>query len=349
VVALRTSEVESFLARPSSQRTVILIYGPDLGLVRERADALVKAIAPDAGPLAVVPLEGDALAADPGRLLDEANTVGLFGGRRVLRIRAGTRSFNAGLEAILADPPPKTTIVIEAGELRRGAPLRSLCENSKAAATIACYADGERDLLRLVEGSLAAAGLTIDSEAREALVGLIGADRLASRSELDKLVLYATGSDRIALEDVRAVIADASALAIDDVADAAAAGEPQAALTALAKTRRAGISPATVIGAIIRHVANLHRLRLAIDQGESLAGMLERSHPKIHFRREPLVIRALERSTTESLQTALVALGQSALSARRTPPLANAIAERAILALSQGTRKRGQPRRGRNN
>jgi DNA polymerase-3 subunit delta len=344
VVALKTSEVETFLAAPDPRRPVVLIYGPDAGLVRERADALVKAAAPDADAFAIVPLDGDAIAADPGRLHDEARTMGLFGGRRVLRIRAGARNFQDALAALLEDPPTDTVIVIEAGELRRNSPLRTLCESSKKAVTIACYADSERDLVRLVERSLAGAGLKIDPDARDALVSLVGADRLATRSEIDKLALYAAGRERVVLDDVRAVIADGSALALDDVVDAAAAGEPHLALVALAKTRGAGIPATVVIGAMIRHVANLHRMRLAADKGESIARVLERSYPKVHFRREPSFVRALERLGADTLQNHLIALGQAALAARRNADLADAIAERALLVISRGGRA-SRPRR----
>ena len=41
MVALRGKDIESFLARPDPGRPIILLYGPDAGLVRERADALM--------------------------------------------------------------------------------------------------------------------------------------------------------------------------------------------------------------------------------------------------------------------------------------------------------------------
>ncbi len=341
MVALRAAESESFLARPDPRRPVVLVYGPDLGLVRERVETLLRTVASDlSDPFAVVPLDGDVLAGDPGRLADEARTIGLFGGRRLVHVRAGARSFNAALESLLADPPPHTTIVIEAGDLRRNAPLRTLLEASPAAAVIACYADGERDLIRLVERTFADAGVAIDTDAREALVSLLGADRLATRAELDKLVLYAAGERRVALDDVRAVTADASALALDDVVDAAAAGEPEAALVALAKARNAGIPSTTVLGAAIRHVANLHRLSLRVERGDSIAAVIERAEPKIHFRRKSRFERALAGFGPAALEKVLIALGSAALAARRTSALADPIAEREILALARGARRR---------
>jgi DNA polymerase-3 subunit delta len=340
VVALRAGDIDSFLTRPDPRRPVVLIYGPDAGLVSERATALLAAAAGNnSDPFAVVPLEGDAIASDPGLLQDEARTFGLFGGRRIVRVRAGSRNFAPALEAVLNDPPD-ALVLIEAGELRPTSPLRSLCEQSPAAAVIPCYADSERELLRLVERALKEAGLTIETDAREELMGLLGADRLASLGELDKLALYAQGEGRIGLDDVRAIIADASALVLDDAVDAAAAGEREAALTALRKARAAGVSATVVLGAAIRHVVNLHRLRLSLDRGGRPAEIIDNARPKIFFRRKPAFERALARFDSASLEGTIVSLSLANLEARRNFALADAIAERALLNLARGARPR---------
>lgn len=343
MVALKKAEIEPYLARPDPRRPVALIYGPDRGLVHERADALARAAAPEgADAFSVIALEGDAIAGDPGRLADEARTIGLFGGRRVIRLRAGARSLAEALKPLLAEPPQGSLVVIEAGDLRRNAPLRTLCEASPAVAVIPCYADSELDLARLIERTLEQAKIRIDPDAREALVSLLGADRLATRAELEKLVLYAGDGGRIGLDDVQAVIADASALALDDVADAAAAGEEETALAALEKTRAAGTAPATVIGNVIRHVAALHRLSLEIERGGGVSETVERAQPPIHFRRRKRIERALARFGPPALAETLIALGQGSLAVRRQPALADAIVERAILQLARGGKRRGR-------
>jgi DNA polymerase-3 subunit delta len=137
------------------------------------------------------------------------------------------------------------------------------------------------------------------------------------------------------------VIADASALALDDVVDAAAAGEPEAALAALAKTRAAGISASTVIGAAIRHLAVLHRLSLRMDRGDSASRIVADPQLRIHFRRQPRFERALGRLGPAALESSLTSLGAAALAARQTADLAEQIAEREILALSRGSKRRG--------
>src|ERR1700687_5942103 len=105
MVALRGKEIDAFLARPDPARPIILLYGPDAGLVRERAEALLASAVDDPhDPFSLVKLDGDELSAEPSRLVDEAMTMPLFGGRRAIRVRAGSRSFASGIDA-LGDSP----------------------------------------------------------------------------------------------------------------------------------------------------------------------------------------------------------------------------------------------------
>ena len=227
MVALSAREVEPFIARPDPGRPIILVFGADAGLVRERADALIASAVDDVNdPFALVRLDGDELANEPSRLVDEAMTIPLFGGRRAIRVKAGARSFASGVETLLNDPPPGCRIVIEAGELRRDAPLRALCEKAKTAVAIPCYPDGVRELNRLIDDEMRAAGLRITQDARAILLTLLGGDRMASRNEIAKLVLYARGKEEVTLDDISAIITDASALAVDPVIDGAFAGRP---------------------------------------------------------------------------------------------------------------------------
>lgn len=341
MAAITARNAESYVARPDPRHTVILVYGPDLGLVRERARALLKAGGADTSdPFSTVTLEGDQLASDPGRLADEARAIGLFGGKRVVHVRAGGRSFTEALEGILADPPQDALIVIEAGDLKKGAPLRKLVEAANSAAALPCYEDDERAIAALIDASLRAAGLEIERDAREVLASLLGSDRMASRAELDKLMLYAGDKKRIEYDDVIAAIADSSGLAIDDVVDAAAAGDADEALVSFAKTRAAGIPASVVLGAAIRHVAALHRLSLRIERGDRPGSLVREPQQRIHFRRQPSFERALTRFGSGELERTLTALGAALLASRRSAELADPIAEREILALAKGARRR---------
>jgi DNA polymerase-3 subunit delta len=347
MVALKTSEIESFLARPDSARAVVLVFGPDAGLVAERAQGLIQASVDDTrDPFALVRLEADDLAGDPTRLLDEAQTVPLFGGRRAIALRvSGRTNVVPAVETLLTLTLRDCRVVIEAGDLKRTAPLRTVIERARNAVAIPCYVDDERSLARLVDAEVRDAGLSITADARATLVPLLGGDRRASLSEIRKLALFAQGRDRIDVEDVLAVVADASALALDGIVDAAFAGRMPDVETEFAKIRVAGTAPGSILSAALRQVAHLHKARVAIEAGASMDETLNRARPPVHFTRRPLVEAALKSWTAARLERAMAQLAEAAFEARRQPTpvqsvLAETIAHRALISIAGAARRK---------
>jgi len=337
MVALKTSDIESFLARPDPARAIVLVFGPDAGLVSERADAIIRASVDDpADPFALVRLDGDALASDPARLLDEATTIPLFGGRRAIRVRAGSRNIVPAIEGLLGARLSDCRVVIEAGDLKRNAALRALCEKAKTAVAIPCYADADRDIGRLIDEEMRAADLAISPDARDALVPLLGGDRRASRAELRKLTLYAHGQKQIEVEDVMAVVGDASALGLDPLVDAAFAGERADAEKELAKAGVARTSATAIIGAALRQAERLHLLRLNVESGASASSAIEQAIPPIHFRRKATSEKALRAWTSERLAKVMAMLAEASLDARRQSDLSDTIAHRAVMTIARG-------------
>jgi DNA polymerase III subunit delta len=340
MTAIKASEVDRYIARPDAGEPIVLVFGPDAGLVRERVDALVRASVDDPNdPFTLARIEGEELAANPSRLVEEAHTVPLFGGRRAVLVRAGSRNISAAIETVIAAPSNECRIIIEAGNLSRSAPLRTLCEKAKIAAALPCYADGEREVARLIDEEMRSSDLAIAPDARAALQSLLGGDRLASRSEIRKLVLYAQGQQRVELADVMAVTADASALALDGVIDAAFAGRTAEVETEFAKARGGGSSPAAIISAAIRQIANLHKMRLAIDGGDSAEFAMKRGAPPVHFTREKRVGEALRAWTAPRLLRAMQQLAEASLDARRNAALADTIAHRTLLSVAVSARR----------
>lgn len=341
MVALKGSDIDAFVARPDAARPVVLVLGPDAGLVRERVDAILRASVDDMrDPFALVRLDGEELAGDPMRLIDEASTVPLFGSRRAVHVRAGSRNIVAAVEPLLASTLRDCRVVIEAGDLKRSAPLRTLCERARNAAVIVCYADDEQGLARLIDQEMRAAELTIAPDARAALVPLLGGDRRASLGEIRKLALYARGQASVSLADVMAVVADASALALDDVVDSAFAGRTADVETNFAKARGAGTAAGAIVSAALRQVAQLHRARVAIESGASIDGATAGMRPPPHFRRKPLVEAALKSWNAPRLETVMAYLADTVLETRRQPAMAEPLARQCLLSISRSVRRK---------
>ena len=108
-------EVDSWLARPDPKTTIVLLYGPDRGLVAERARSFAVATGlPLEDPFSVVRLDASEIDRDTGRLLDEARTVPMFSARRLLWVRnaATQKGLVDDVKALCAEPPADAIILI---------------------------------------------------------------------------------------------------------------------------------------------------------------------------------------------------------------------------------------------
>ncbi len=290
---LGAQSLERFLRQPSPGQPVVLVYGPDQGLVRERVERLIGAVLDDPkDPFRLSELAADAVRADPGRLLDEARSLCLVGGRRVVRVRQASDQVSAACRDLLELETLDALIVLEAGELGPGSSLRRLLEGASNAAAIACYRDEERDLGALVERSLAEHDLEVEPDARAYLVEHLGADRGITRSELAKLALYFGPPDgggqaqRVTLEAAALVVGDSAALELDDLVHAATLGDTSQLERGLDRLLGEGHSPVRLLRALANHITRLHTLALRLEAGEGIEQVVERARPPIHFRRK---------------------------------------------------------------
>lgn len=333
----KAHEVDSWLRRPDPDIRLVLIYGPDRGLVAERAQGFVRQSGLDADdPFSSIRLEAGEIEAAPGRLNDEAATVPMFSARRLIWIKgAGAhKQLAEEVRALAAAPPRDSIILIEAGDLKKTAPLRSAVENAPTAMALPCYADEGRSIDTVIDEVLARDGLRIGLEARQALRGNLGGDRLATRSELEKLSLYCHGSDEITLEDVNMLTGDVAGLSVDAVVDAVLAGEGPAFDTAFTRLTASGTHPFLMLAAAMRQFQALQAMRGEMDATAKPAGAVVASaRPPVFFTRRKLIEASVLRWRSDAIARALERLQAAILLTRQRPDLATATARQALIAI----------------
>ena len=137
---LQTGAADGFCRRPDAAIGLVLLYGPDQGLVADRRRQLIEAVLGAADdPFRLTELEAERVAEAPGLLLEEAQTLSLIGGRRIVLLRQATEALAKPLTGLLAQGGHAALVIVEAGELGAGSGLRKLAEKDRAAAAIACY------------------------------------------------------------------------------------------------------------------------------------------------------------------------------------------------------------------
>ncbi len=333
----KAHEVDGWLRRPDRDVRIVLIYGPDRGLVSERARAFVAQTGLDADdPFSSVRLDASEVDAAPGRLSDEAGTVPMFSDRRLIWIKgaAAHKQLADEVKALAASPPRDSIILIEAGDLKKGAGLRATVENASGAMALPCYADEGRSIDGVIDEMLGREKLTIGLEARQALRANLGGDRLATRSELEKLALYCHGAGEVSLDDVGAMTGDVSSLSLDDAVDAVLSGNADAFETAFARLISSGTNPYLVLAAAMRQFQALSVMRNEMDKGGKQAGaVVAAARPPVFFTRRKLVESALQRWNAAALARALERLQAAVLQTRQRADLAVASSRQTLIAL----------------
>ena len=105
---LKASEVVRFLAKPDLSKSVFLVYGPDAGLVSETADKLADKSGVDlSDPFCTLRIDADVMASETSRLAEEAHTIAMFGGKRLIRISGSTRKDLVRAVQPVLDTPPR--------------------------------------------------------------------------------------------------------------------------------------------------------------------------------------------------------------------------------------------------
>jgi DNA polymerase III subunit delta len=334
VVAIKNHQAEAFIAAPDRVPAAVLFYGGDVGLVAERASRLAKRLAEREDPPGeILRVDDSSLEAEPDRIGIELQTLPMFGGRKIVRAMAGRRVSAQALKALIGEPLAGH-LIVEAGNLRPEDALRRLFEAAPGAAAIACFADEARDLDAMVEQTVAAAGVRLTPEARRLLISRLGADRGLSRSELDKLIVYAHGKAVLSESDVDAVVGDAAELALERVVLAAAGGRGALALAECDRSLAAGESAQAVITALQRHFLRLHRMRSALDAGRSMEEVVRGLRPPPHFRQREALERQARNWSGHRLMAALDRIAATAAAARRSGAPEALLAESLLLGIA---------------
>jgi DNA polymerase III subunit delta len=336
------SAAEQFLKRPPADIIFFLVHGTDEGLIRERARKLARYALGDApDPLRLVRLDGDAIAREPGLLADEAHAISMFGGSRVVWLTAQGRDILPALSPLFENPPTECAIIVEAGSLKKGGELRSAFETGARSVGIECYPDDRRSLTALIDEEARTAGLRVPPEVRDALCDLLGADRMTTRNEIAKLMLYAKGRETLTGEDVQAIVSEAAPSMLDEAVEAAFRGEGRAADKAAHDYLADGGDASLLLGAVIRQANLLHRLRLEMEAGRTFEAALQAARARVFFQRRAALERAANQWSAAKLGRLFSPLQAAALRIRRDSAIGEAAALRALWAIASSARPGG--------
>jgi len=338
--------IEGFVQKPTPDIAAVLLYGPDEGLIRERMKILSKSVVEDVNdPFNVVEFSASQLLESPSRLLDEAQSISMLGGRRVVRLREASDKIAAiAKDALAALKEGDNFVLIEAGELPPRSALRQLFESAKNAVALPCYVEDERDISRVLKDALKEEGYNMPSDALVYMAANVVGDRAVARSEVQKLVTYMGANRNITLDDVIACVGNSAALSLDDLSKHVASGQFAEAERVLSFVLSEGMPAVTALRTLQNYFTRLFITKARMDKGENMEAAMKKLRPEVFWKQKPAFEAQLRGWTMENLQMALNQLVSAEAKCKQTGSDPEILCGRAILAISQ-TAARGMRRR----
>lgn len=329
-------QIETFVKNPDPKARVILIYGPDNGLMRERSKIIGKTIVPDLNdPFNAITLTTDILGEDPARLTDEANAMSMMGGARLIKIENGGDKLTALVKNYLTTPSDENLIIIEAGELSPRSSLRQLCEKAKNAAALPCYIEDERSISGLIHDTLKKAGFRIEHEAQAILATNIAGDRAKARNELEKLITYmGDTSKNITVKDVQASTGDIGVSSLETLIYAVAGSNPKGALAAFNRLIKEGVAEIVILRSLQNHFKRLHYTNALMNAGQPLDQAIKSLQPPLFFKVESAFKAQVNKWKGPKLDIILQKLTELEAETKKTGTPVQTLCSQAILSIS---------------
>lgn len=330
-------DIEGFVQKPHPAARAILVYGPDEGLVRERLDLLTKTVVADIrDPFNVVELSGSALEDSPARLLDEAQSISMLGGRRVVRLRDASEKAAAAVKNALDGlKDGDNLILVEADNLPPRNKLRELFEASPNAAALPCYVDDARSITRVISDTFRAAGYACSADALAHIAAGVSGDRAVARAEVEKLITYmGPHNKRITLDDAVASTGNSAIMSLEDLAQHVGAGNFSEADKILTHVFSEGVEPVRILRALQGHFTRLHVTKARLEQGMDAETAMKALRPPVFWKVKSAFVLQLNGWSLLQIEQALSALVSAEAQCKQTGAAPQTLCGRAVLSLS---------------
>lgn len=302
---VKPAQLGRHLADPSRLR-LFLFYGPDESASRGYVARIAAALG---GDVERIDLTGAELKSDPARLADEAASLSMFGGARLIVVdRAGDESATAAGHVLALETATNPAVLL-AGDLKKSSALLKLIEGNDLAVGVVSYPVDERNAEPLVGEQAASLGLRPASGVATRIAAAAAGNRGIITRELEKYAAFldaAPGAPKpLEHETIEAIGADVGEGDLSRLLAAVAGGDPDQAEAELARLRAEGKDGVQLIRAALRRMTMLARLRAEVERGKSVGAVMASAGKSIFFKEQGAVQAEIGRWRGEMIAKAV--------------------------------------------
>lgn len=330
-------DAPGYFAKPETQRTGLLIYGPDAMRTALKRQEVISALVGPEGEeeMRLTRIPASELRKDPAMLLDAIKAQGFFPGPRVAFVEGVTDALTPIITAALAEwREGDAQVIVTAGQLKATSKLRKHFEGHNNAYAAAIYDDPPSRAE--IEAALTKAGL--QGAGTDAMTDLTALARELGpgdfRQTIEKLALYKLSDETpVTSDDIIACAPTSTEANLDDVLNIVAEARSGEIGPVMKKLKAQGVQPVGLCIGATRHFRTLYSA--ASDPGGAAQG-ISRLRPPVFGPRRDRMLRQAQKWGAPRLEQALTLLTDTDLQLRSAGQHAPAMAlvERALIRLA---------------
>ena len=327
---IKPYETDSFIGSLNPFKNLILLYGPDEGLIQNRSNRLINSFIDNTNETDSVKTIGyknfDKLS-----LVDSQKSQSLFSKKQVIKIVEVSDNIILKLDEII-DTDKNTLFIIQAGELTPKSKLRKYFEESEKCLIIPCYKIDSVQLKKIIINFTNEKNIALDRECVDYLIGNLGGNYAIIISELEKLLLI--NKKTISYNDLKNLIAPKERGAYEDLVFNCLSGKKEL----FGKEFESSIQDLNSANRLLANTKNL--LLIFIKSIKSLKNnelqkVLTMHMPAYMFRKKQTFSILVKNNTEENILKCLNIISEIELKTRKTQSLYKIILFRGMLNISQ--------------
>lgn len=361
------AQIESAAAGKGELRPGYVLAGDEIFLLDRCRAAVLKAfVPPELRDFCLSDL--DLTQTSIFQVLDRAQTPSLMAPFQVLFIRNVRQLYTRGakkdefaaLERYFRSPNPQALLLFIADFLRIPSDIRRMDMDDKNRFERLTETLGEHcgmvelarvtedDAMRWVASTAQQAGIRVEPDAARELVDALGADMMLVASEVEKLLLYATGRGKITLGDVEIMVLAAKQRSLYELTDAISAHDRVRALAllqGLLNSSDAGEDSA--IGHLYMLARTFRQMLVILEKNvrdsRAIWQALWQGFRMPPFAADDLIRQARRFKSRRELTRALRLIARADLELRSSPPDKRLVLERLVFELASGPKPSSSP------
>lgn len=328
---IAAKDIDQFIANIPKNIKAILLYGPDIGLAKIRAEFIKKS------RNLAAKFKYDQIKNNPSLFLDSLRSISLFGEdlskEKIAVIECSGTALNEPVLTVIKNGNYNGLLLFYAGELGPDSSLRKCFETNQNMAAIACYVEDQIAVSRILQQQFKQRQITCEAGLVQLLTNYIAiGDHALVLNEIEKIFLFLGEKKHIIIDDLKDFLQLQGEVSFDKLCYQVSLKQNNDIELLLDKLQNEGHNLVSIIRILMRHFNRLYQVKLLIDQGRNEQMALDSLHPNVFFKQINDFSRSIKLWSKIELIEFLKQLNDLELIAKQSPSLANLALRKAVIS-----------------